>query len=173
MESGNMDYRLIFALMSGKVSNSLNKRLNENFKEADIPISAEQWNVLLTLTLREVASQQQICDDTSFSKTTMTRLINRLESMKILERYKSRVDWRSNYLRLTKEGQTLRDKAQYIASKTLKNCLKGLTAEEIIAAQKGLNTVMENLSRQSEMARPEEINELMKFFNLRKKMKHR
>lgn len=173
MDSNNIDYRLIFALMSGKVSNALNKRLNENFKKAEIPLSAEQWNVLLTLTLREVASQQQICDDTSFSKTTMTRLINQLEGMHILERYKSRVDWRSNYLRLTKEGQALRDKAQYIASKTLKNCLKGLSLEEISAAQKGLNTVMENLNRQSEVARPEEISELMKFFRLRGKPRFR
>ena len=67
----SIDYRLVFALMSGKVSNALNRKLNENFKKAGVMISAEQWNVLLTLTMREVATQQQICDDTSFSKTTM------------------------------------------------------------------------------------------------------
>lgn len=167
----NIDYRLVFSLMNGKVSVALNRRLNENFRKAGIPISAEQWNVLLTLTMREVATQQQICEDTSFSKTTMTRLINQLEEKKILERFKSRVDWRSNYLRITKEGLALRDQAQYIASKTLKSSLRGLTQEEIITAQKGLNTVMENLNRQSVVAPPEEISELMKFFRLRKKTK--
>ncbi len=165
----NIDYRLVFSLMNGKVSVALNRRLNENFKKAGIPISAEQWNVLLTLTMREVATQQQICEDTSFSKTTMTRLINQLEEKKILERFKSRVDWRSNYLRITKEGLAIRDQAQYIASKTLKSSLRGLTQDEIITAQKGLNTVMENLNRQSLVAPPEEISELMKFFYLRKK----
>ncbi len=165
----NIDYRLVFSLMNGKVSVALNRRLNENFKKAGIPISAEQWNVLLTLTMREVATQQQICDDTSFSKTTMTRLVNQLEEKKILERFKSRTDWRSNYLRITKEGLAIRDQAQYIASKTLKSSLRGLTQDEIITAQKGLNTVMENLNRQSLVAPPEEISELMKFFYLRKK----
>lgn len=169
----SIDYRLVFALMSGKVSNALNRKLSENFKKAGVLISAEQWNVLLTLTMREVATQQQICDDTSFSKTTMTRLINQLVEMKIIERYKSRVDWRSNYLRITKEGLAIRDQAQYIASKTLKNSLRGLTPEEISAAQKGLNTVMENFNRQSEVAPPEEITELMKFFRQRKKRRMR
>lgn len=169
----DIDYRLVFALMSGKVSNALNRKLSENFKKAGVTISAEQWNVLLTLTMREVATQQQICDDTSFSKTTMTRLVNQLVEMKIVERYKSRVDWRSNYLRITKEGLAVRDQAQYIASKTLKNSLRGLTQEEIIAAQKGLNTVMENFNRQSEVAPPEEITELMKFFRQRKKWRMR
>lgn len=169
----DIDYRLVFALMSGKVSNALNRKLSENFKKAGVAISAEQWNVLLTLTMREVATQQQICDDTSFSKTTMTRLVNQLVEMKIVERYKSRVDWRSNYLRITKEGLAVRDQAQYIASKTLKNSLRGLTQEEISAAQKGLNTVMENFNRQSEVAPPEEITELMKFFRQRKKWRMR
>jgi len=169
----SIDYRLVFALMSGKVSNALNRKLNENFKKAGVMISAEQWNVLLTLTMREVATQQQICDDTSFSKTTMTRLVNQLVEMKIIERYKSRVDWRSNYLRITKEGLALRDQAQYIALKTLKSSLRGLTQEEISAAQKGLNTVMDNFNRQSEVAPPEEITELMKFFRQRKKWRMR
>lgn len=168
-----IDYRLIFALMSGKVSYALNRRLNENFKKSGILITAEQWNVLLTLTMRQVATQQQICNDTSFSKTTMTRLVNQLVEMKILERYKSRVDWRSNYLRITEEGQNLRDKAQYIASKTLKGSLRGLSSEEISAAQKGLNTVLSNLSRQNEVAPPEEITQLMKFFRQRKKWRVR
>lgn len=163
----SIDYRLVFSLMNGKVSMALNRRLNENFKKAGIPISAEQWNVLLTLTMREVATQQQICEDTSFSKTTMTRLINQLEEKKILERFKSRVDWRSNYLRITKEGLAIRDQAQYVASKTLKSSLRGLTQEEITSAQKGLNTVMENLKHQTEVAPHQEVTELMKFFRLR------
>ena len=103
----------------------------------------------------------------------MTRLVNQLVEMKIIERYKSRVDWRSNYLRITKEGLALRDQAQYIALKTLKSSLRGLTQEEISAAQKGLNTVMDNFNRQSEVAPPEEITELMKFFRQRKKWRMR
>ena len=166
-----LDYRLLFSLMSGKVSMAINRRLNENFKKANVPISAEQWNVPLTITLREVATQQQICEDTSFSKTTITRLVNQLEEMKILERYRSRVDWRSNYLRITKNGLVVRDQAQYVASKTLKDLLRGLTLEEFNSAQRGLNLVMDNLKRQTHVAPPEEVSELMKYFRLRKKSK--
>ena len=166
-----LDYRLLFSLMSGKVSMAINRRLNETFKKANVPRSAEQWNVLLTITLREVATQQQICEDTSFSKTTITRLVNQLEEMKILERYRSRVDWRSNYLRITKNGLVVRDQAQYVASKTLKDLLRGLTQEEFNSAQRGLNLVMDNLKRQTHVAPPEEVSELMKYFRLRKKSK--
>ena len=159
--------------MSGKVSTALNRRLNENFKKADIAISAEQWNVLLTMTMREVTTQQQICDNTSYSKTTMTRLINQLEADGIVERFKSRVDWRSNYLRITKKGLVVRDHAQLIASKTLKDSLRGLTQEDIKVSQDALNTVMENLNRQSDAAGSEKITELMKFFRRRQHWKLR
>ena len=113
----SIDYRLVFALMNGKVADAFNRKLSENFAKAQVPLTAEQWNVLLTLSMREVATQQQICDDTSFSKATMTRLVDQLETEGILERFKARVDWRSNYLRMTRKGLVIRDKGLYIASR--------------------------------------------------------
>ena len=164
----SIDYRLVFALMNGKVADAFNRKLSENFAKAQVPLTAEQWNVLLTLSMREVATQQQICADTSFSKATMTRLVDQLETEGILERFKARVDWRSNYLRMTRKGLVIRDKGLYIASRTLRAALKGLTNEQVSTTQNSLNTVLENLKQHDHVTPPEEIAELMKFYNLRK-----
>lgn len=169
----NIDYRLVFSLMSGGVNTELNRRLNKNFERAGLPINAEQWNVLLTLLIRQVATQQQIGEDTSMNKTTITRIINQLEELRIAERFKSRVDWRSNYVRLTHTGLDLCDRARLVASKTLKDSLRGISIVDINITQATLNAVMGNLQRLDQHEQEGEIDDLMKHLKLHKQMTRR
>ena len=152
----NIDFRIIFSLMNGKVSTLLKRRLNENFHHEKMEISSEQWDVLLAISMRDTCTKQQLSEATSFSKTTMTRILDSLENKGIILRSKTRVDWRSNYIRITRYGQTIRDKAKFIAVQTMKDSLRGLTREDVYVAQKSLNTVLENLK---EMNRKNEVNE--------------
>lgn len=148
----NIDYRLVFALMNGKVSALLKRRLNENFHKDKLEISGDQWDVLLAISMRDTCTQQQLCEASSFSKSTMTRLLDSLENKDIIVRSKSRINWRSNYIRITRYGLTIRDKAKFIAVQTLKDSLRGLTKEDIYIAQKSLNTVLENLNELNRMS---------------------
>ncbi|MBO4593324.1 MAG: MarR family transcriptional regulator [Bacteroidaceae bacterium] len=145
-----IDYRLIFALMNGKVSTALRRRLNADFLAAGIDISGDQWDVLMALQLKDVCTQQDLCNATSFSKPTMSRIINSLEEMKVVERRKARVDFRNNYITLTIKGLQLVDRAQSIAVRTLKESLRGLSKMDIVISQQSLNTVLENLNRKEQ-----------------------
>lgn len=167
-----IDYRLVFSLMSGRVNTELNRRLNQNFSKAGIPLNAEQWNVLLTLLIHQIATQQQLGAETSLSKTSINRIVNQLEEIGIAERFKSRVDWRSNYVRITHRGFELCDRARLVASKTLRDSLRGLSIADINVTQATLNSVMENLraSEHVEKEKEEEINNLMKHVQLHKQM---
>ena len=75
----NIDYRLVFALMNGKASAMIKRKLNEDFRKAGLELSSDQGDVLLAISMRDTATQQQLCEATSVSKTTMTRLLDNLE----------------------------------------------------------------------------------------------
>ena len=150
--------------MNGRVSSMLKRRLNDDFKKNDLRISGEQWDVILAITLHNVCTQQDLCNATSFSKTTMTRLLNALEAKGIILRDKSRVDWRSNYIRITRLGEKIREKANFIAVQTLKDSLRGLSRQEIIISQNSLKTVLNNLNEMSQKKNENEVEE-----NIRKR----
>ena len=145
--TNSIDYRLIFALMNGKVSTALRRRLNADFHTAGINITGDQWDVLMAISSRDICTQQDLCAATSFSKPTMTRIINALEEMRVVTRRKSRVDFRNNYITLTMAGIELVDHAQAIAVRTLKECLRGLSKIDILTSQQSLNIVLNNLNR--------------------------
>lgn len=140
-----IDYRLIFALIHGKVSHILRRTLNTDFQKAGIELTGDQWDVLMAITTHDICTQQDLCYDTSFSKPTMSRIINSLEEQKIVIRRKARVDYRNNYITITRKGQELAERAQAIAVRTLKESLRGLSKSDIITSQQSLNTVLHNL----------------------------
>ena len=55
-----IDYRLIFALMNGKVSNAFRKRMNEDFRAAGLEIRGDQLDVLLAINMSDLCTQQDL-----------------------------------------------------------------------------------------------------------------
>ncbi len=153
-----IDFRLVFGLMNGRVSTLLRKKIADDFKEANLGITGEQWDVLLAISMRDTCTQQQISEATSFSKSTVTRLLDALEEDGIIIRDKSRTDWRSNYIRITRHGLEVYDKAKLIAEQSLKDALRGLTRMDTLIAQKSLNTVLKNL-KELELNKKKEADE--------------
>lgn len=49
IEQFNFDIRLIFAILNGKVSAAINRKLYRNFRQNGLEISPEQWTVLIFL----------------------------------------------------------------------------------------------------------------------------
>lgn len=154
-----IDYRLVFALMNGKVSSALRRRLNADFLAAGISINGDQWDVLIAASSAEVCTQQSLCEATSFSKATMTRIINSLENMGLLVRRKARVDYRNNYITLTLNGIHLVNRAQAVAIRTLTESLRGLSRIDISISQQSLKTVLENLHEKEQQVQIEQHQE--------------
>lgn len=163
-----IDYRLIFALMNGKVSNALQRRQNEDFLSAGLNINCDQWNVMIAITQRDICTQQDLCNATSLSKPTMSRIIKALEEMQLVEKRKARVDFRNNYIALTRKGLEVADRAQAIAVRTLKESLRGLTKMDIMTSQHSLNTVLQNLHNKKQ-----EIDANNAFEHQRRSAEHR
>ena len=74
----------------------------------------------------------------------MTRLINNMEKQNLVKRTNSEEDKRINRIYLTAYGKSLEDKSRYIANKTLKEALRGLSIEELRISQDVLRKVFSN-----------------------------
>ena len=74
IEQFNFDIRLIFAILNGKVSAAINRKLYRNFRQNGLEISPEQWTVLIFLWEKDGVTQQELCNATFKNKPSMTRL---------------------------------------------------------------------------------------------------
>ena len=115
MEQFKFDIQLIFAILNGKVSTAINRKLLRNFRLNDIDISPEQWTILLSLWEKDGITQQDLCNATFKDKPSMTRLIDNMERQHLVVRISDKRDRRTNLIHLTKTGRELEGKAFVIA----------------------------------------------------------
>lgn len=74
----------------------------------------------------------------------MTRLIDNMERQHLVVRISDKKDRRTNQIHLTRTGKELEEKARFIANKTLKEALHGLTLEELRVSQEVLRKIFTN-----------------------------
>lgn len=139
------DLLLIFAILGGKISDAMNKCINWNFQEYNVPITGEEWTVLCYLWEHNGVVQQELCMATMKTKMEMTRLINRMEREGLVVRQQSAADRRANRIYLTPYAEDIKEKARFVANKTLKATLRGLTEEEKRICQESLKIIFNNI----------------------------
>jgi DNA-binding MarR family transcriptional regulator len=136
----------LYSFITGKASTAIARRLQKNFKSANIDITIEQWSVLYHLWKEDGQSQQQLCDATFRDKPSITRLVDNLEKLKLVKRIADKDDRRKNLIYLTKEAQVLEEKTVEVANKTLIESLEGVSNANIEIAKMVLQKVYDNLT---------------------------
>ena len=144
MEQFKFDIQLIFAILNGKVSTAINRKLSRNFRQEGVEITPEQWTILLFLWEKDGVTQQELCNATFKDKPSMTRLIDNMERQHLVVRISDKKDRRNNLIHLTKTGRELENKAYKIANATLEQALQGLSLEELKIGQEVLRKVFTN-----------------------------
>ena len=135
----SIDNEMLFALLSGKLSSAINRKLYRSFRKINIDITPEQWTVLYYLWSKDGVTQQELCNATFKDKPSMTRLIDNLEKQTLVTRSADKNDRRINIINLTEKGR------QPIVATTMKAALNGLNEEEIETARILLNKVFNNV----------------------------
>ena len=143
-EQFRVDLQLVFAILNGKVSMAINRKLSRNFRQEGIDISPEQWTILLSLWEKDGVTQQELCNATFKDKPSMTRLIDNMERQHLVVRISDKKDRRTNLVHLTKTGRELEGKAFVIANQTLKEGLEGVSMEDLKIAQEVLRKIFQN-----------------------------
>lgn len=144
VEQFNFDIQLLFAILNGKVSAAINRKLYRNFRQNGLEISPEQWTVLLFLWKKDGVTQQELCNATFKDKPSMTRLIDNMERQHLVVRISDKNDRRTNLIYLTKTGKELEKNAGEIVDITLHEALDGVTLEELKIGQEVLKKIFIN-----------------------------
>ena len=136
----------LYSFITGKASTAIARRLQKNFKQAGIEITIEQWSVLYHLWKEDGQSQQQLCDATFRDKPSITRLVDNLEKLGLVNRTANKNDRRINKICLTPEAEKLQVQTMEVANQTLNEALQGVTNGQVEIAKEVLHKVYENLS---------------------------
>ena len=145
VEQFNFDIRLIFAILNGKVSAAINRKLSRNFRQGGLEITPEQWTVLIFLWEKDGVTQQELCNATFKDKPSMTRLIDNMERQHLVVRISDKNDRRTNKIHLTRTGKSLESKARKIANQTLIEALSGISVEDLKVSQDVLRAIFHNI----------------------------
>lgn len=134
-----------YDFLTGKASTAMSRRMQRNFKEVGINITAEQWSILYNLWVEEGLTQQELANRTFRDKPSITRLINNLEKQKLVIRVNDKEDRRSNLIYLTKTGRQLKAQSMEQATRTIKEALEGVDRADVEHAHRTLYRVFKNL----------------------------
>ena len=145
IEQFDFDVTLIFAVLNGRVSAAINRRLATDFKEEGIDISPEQLTVLSLLWKKDRVTQQELCNITFKDKPNMTRLIDSLEKKGLAKRTIDQNDKRNNLIVLTPEGKAIEEKAFLVANATMRKALVNVTPQELAIGQNLLKKIFNNM----------------------------
>lgn len=147
MDQVKYDMLLIFAILNGRISEALNTYFKENFKQYNVELKPDEWIVLHCLWQNDGVTQLELCKSTLTDKTSMTRLLDRMEKKCLVIRQNSTKDRRLKHIHLLPLALEIKEKAKFVANKTLKEVLRGLREEELFASQEVLRMVFTNCSK--------------------------
>lgn len=136
----------LYSVINGMASTAVARRLQKNFRNANLEITIEQWTVLYHLWKEDCLSQQELCTRTYRDKPSITRLIDNLEKQKLVKRALHKNDKRINLICLTEAGKKLQETTLALANQTMDEALNGVNKNDIETVKNVLQKVYDNLS---------------------------
>lgn len=131
--------------------NSMKQRITEDFRNGGFSLSPEQFLVMDTLWDEGVLTQQQIADITMRDKNSIVKLIDGLESRKLVQRVSNPSDRRQNLIKVTPYSKKIRDKVEALAYESAREILDGISREELEIFLKALATMEKNMDPSSDL----------------------
>ena len=107
-------------------------------------ITAAQFKVMLLMTRNGVTTSAELCRCISLDSGAMSRMLDRLENKKMIERVRSKTDRRQFHLALTAKGQQFCQEIASIAVKAFNELLAPLTPAELNELDRLLNKLLVN-----------------------------
>ncbi|GAA4273124.1 MarR family transcriptional regulator [Aquimarina gracilis] len=115
----------------GKIHYDFGFLVQKAFGENGLDLSKEQWSVLKRLNVNDGQPQNDLAFITHRDKTSMTRLVNTMESKNLVERKSDENDRRVNRIFLTEYGKEVIQKVQPIMYDLIPAVQESLNEEEI------------------------------------------
>jgi DNA-binding MarR family transcriptional regulator len=127
------------------VNCSLIKYFAKELSRNDINLTPEQYLVMDILWDAEVMSQQAIADIIQKDKNSVTKFIDSLEKKGLVYRQVNKTDRRVNNIVVSEEGMKLKAKTTEVAIGMMRNVLKNIKEEDLMALDKVMNQIKKNI----------------------------
>ena len=139
----NLEYCIAF------ITNKYNKEITELFNQRlqEHNITRVQWIALFYIGNNEGITQRDLAQILDSNESSIVRLIDRMEKENIVKREKDPTDRRVTKLFLTEEGMKKRDEILPIGEKFSKDCIKGISDEDLETFKEVLNKMVKNLNK--------------------------
>ncbi|KOY88219.1 hypothetical protein AD998_14465 [bacterium 336/3] len=131
--------------MVGDTHVAMVKHLSKILKENDIPITPDQFRVLMYLWQQDGKSQQELAVLSCRDRANVTRIIDILEREGVVERQDDENDRRIFKIHLTEFGKTLESQTLECVQKSTEDALQGINPSDLEICIKVLKKIAENL----------------------------
>ena len=115
----------------GKIHYDFGFLVQKAFREQGLDVSKEQWSVLKRLRVNDGQPQNDLAFITHRDKTSMTRLVNTMESKDLVIRKSDEKDRRINRIFLTAHGKEVIEKVTPIMYDLIPKVQESLSEKEI------------------------------------------
>ena len=140
-----MDYQLLPQYWITHLSFILRKELSQKFKEKSIPLSSEEWGMLLTLWQQDGRTPTELANLTIRDRTTVTRLIDGMVKKNLVERMTDPHDRRRSLIYLTPHGKDIEHQLLPIAQELIAESQKGISDDDIDHMVRVMKKMTQNL----------------------------
>ncbi|WP_196894093.1 MarR family winged helix-turn-helix transcriptional regulator [Aureivirga marina] len=129
----------------GKTGKLLGCFINDRFQENEIPLTREQWVLLIKLSGLEGVPQHDLAYITERDKTSLTRLIQTMEKKGFVKRKAAKNDRRVNLVFMTEKGNEIYQKSLPVMELVIELLQKNISEEEIVTTIKTLQKLQTNI----------------------------
>ena len=113
-------------------------------KMAALDLTAMQWGPLMLIAYGKANTAAELSRCAGVETSTMTRMLDRLETKGLLVRKRSETDRRIIYLELSVEGEALVSKVPDLLAESFNKHLRGFDAQELAAVKSMLRRIIAN-----------------------------
>ncbi len=106
-----------------------------------------QGRILYVLWEKDDIPIRELSEKTGLAKTTLTSMLDRLESSGHIARVSDRADRRTVHIRLTENARSLQEKYNEVSAKMNEIFYGGFTDDEILSFENTLGKILENLTK--------------------------
>ncbi|MBJ6798516.1 MarR family winged helix-turn-helix transcriptional regulator [Geomonas propionica] len=141
------EYKLDKSLghLASRFSRIVLRRFNAVLQQNEMPITSEQYSLLVQLWDSNGLPQGMLAEKTAKDKTTMARLAAGLEERGLIVRLPSPGDARERLLYLTDRGKELMDRATALARAILEEAQQGIDPAQLEICRDVLRRACSNL----------------------------
>ncbi|GKX66453.1 MarR family winged helix-turn-helix transcriptional regulator [Inconstantimicrobium mannanitabidum] len=129
-----------------KIHQLAGRIFTKKLKDYDLyDLNSAQGRIIFVLWQNDEISIQELSKRTSLEKSTLSRMLERLENSGYIQRIASADDRRKTLVKLTPKNEELKDAYEEVSNDMLDLFYKGFTEDEIDEFESYLKKIHENL----------------------------